>query len=66
MTFTMNLSEDELKKIVLDHLTKNGYFAKKNNINFKTVTTTVGYGMAEHKATVFKGCEIADVKVKKG
>ena len=54
----INLSEKDLKEIILEFVKKQGYETDIDNIKFDLGTVWKGYGLDEHKETVFKGCTI--------
>lgn len=58
---TITLSEDDVKEIVADYLTKNGYSATPNDVKLVCTNKWVGYGMDEHTEPAFKEC-VATVK----
>lgn len=54
----IELTESDLKKIVLEFVKKEGYRVNLNDINFDVGTVWHGYGMGEFEETVLKGCTI--------
>lgn len=61
-SITINLSEDDLKKIVADYLQKEGYKVEENDVAFSIGNRCEGFGMAEHKVVYFKGCNVKCVE----
>ena len=58
-SITINLTPADVKQIILDYLTKDGYVIKtENDISFQVGTECQGYGMAEREVTIFKGCSV--------
>ena len=55
---TINFSEEDVKKIIVDYLNREGYDVEVSNVKLEVGTTTVGYGMAEHMVTRFKGAYV--------
>ena len=56
---TINLTPKDVKHIILDYLTKEGYEIKKeDDITFKVGNECQGYGTAEHYVTIFNGCSV--------
>lgn len=55
---TIDLSEQDLKEIVLDFIKKHGYETDIKNINFDVGTTLLGYGYGEYKKTILRGCKV--------
>lgn len=55
---TINLSEDDLKKIVADYLQKDGYSVKEEDVSFSVGRQIKGYGMQEYEELYFKGCNV--------
>ena len=55
---SIDLSEQDLKEIVLDFVRKHGYETDIKNIKFDVCTTTRGYGPGEYQETVLRGCKV--------
>ena len=53
---TITLSENDVKEIVAEYLTSNGYRVDSDDVSLNVIRTTVGYGMAEHEVVRFKDC----------
>ncbi len=54
---TINLSEDDVKKIIANYIETEGYELKGEvQVNVGTITT--GYGMGEIDTVVFKGISV--------
>lgn len=58
---TITLSETDVKEIVAEYLTKQGYNVTINNVSLNVGIDWVGYGMDEHQVARFKEC-VAVVK----
>ena len=57
---TIELSENELKKLVVEHLKKEGYDVKVENINFSVGSKIEGDDyLSEHQVLYFKGCTVS-------
>ena len=54
----LSLSADDIRQIIVEYLSKEGYNIKPNNINFKISEECHGYGMGEYYKTVFSGCSV--------
>lgn len=57
-TITITLAENDVKVIVAQYLNHEGYKVKPEDVMLEVGTTWVGYGMAEHQETRFKGCSV--------
>lgn len=56
---TIELKEDEVKKIIAHYLTANdGFKVKPEDVTLQIGTKCIGYGMDEHSVTYFKGAII--------
>ena len=55
---TINLSPDNIKQIIYDYLTNDGYCLALDNISFDTKEECSGFGVAESYRTVFSGCSV--------
>ena len=53
---TISLSEYDVKEIIAEYLTKEGYKVNPSGVNLVFGTKWVGYGMDEHQETYFKEC----------
>lgn len=53
---TITLREDEVRKIVADYLTREGYPVEYTDVTIHVGRTTKGYGMAEYEVAVFEKC----------
>lgn len=58
---TISLSEQDVKEIVADYVTKQGFKASKADVELVVTTEWQGYGMGEYQIAVFKECTV-DVK----
>lgn len=58
---TITLTENDVKEIVAEYLTKKGYKVVPANVTLSVGSEWVGYGMDEHMEARFKNC-IAVVK----
>lgn len=50
---TIELSEEDVKKIIADYLSKEGYKATPDNVRLDVSSRLEGYGMGEHEVTRF-------------
>lgn len=57
-SITINLSADDVRQIISDYLTKDGYTINSKDIKFNIEEEYHGYGMAEHYEFVFAGCSV--------
>ena len=55
---TMHLSEEDVKKIVAEYLTRKGYNVVPADVTLSVGTKFTGYGKAEHEVTCFKECSV--------
>lgn len=55
---TIDLTEEDVKKIIVEHLTREGYDVSEDNITISVGTRLEGYGMAEHQVCCFNGVSI--------
>lgn len=55
---TVELNENDVKKIIVDYLKRDGYEVSENNVTLSVGTRLEGYGMAEHQVTYFKGAYV--------
>jgi hypothetical protein len=55
---TINLSEEDVKEIIVDYLNKKGYKVKSDNVKLSIGSRLEGYGMMEHEVTYFKGAYV--------
>ena len=55
---TIKLSADDVRQIISDYLTNDGYTTKPEDIKFNIGEECRGYGMAEHYVTIFEGCSV--------
>lgn len=58
---TITLTERDVKEIVADYLTGEGYKVSADNVTLSVGIDWVGYGMDEHQVARFKEC-VAVVK----
>ena len=58
---TINLTESDVKDIIIKHFLDKGYNISKSDINFNISNHLEGYGISEHPVTKFNGC---DIKIK--
>lgn len=58
---TITLTENDVKEIVAEYLTKKGYKVTTDNVTLSVGIDWVGYGMDEHQVARFKEC-VAVVK----
>lgn len=54
----INLSEDDVKQIIVDYLKGVGYDVTTNDVSLSIGSRTEGYGMAEHEVNYFKGAYV--------
>lgn len=57
-SITINLSELELKEIVAQHLSKEGYSVSAEKVSFQVSIGIEGYGPMEHEVSRFHGCRV--------
>jgi hypothetical protein len=62
MKATLTITEDELKDIIRDHVSKNG-FECTSKIKVNVVLETVGYGTSETEVPVFRDITV-DIETK--
>ena len=55
---TINLSTDEIKEIIVDYLSKEGYNTTVDNVTFNVQTVCTGYGLMESYNYVLDGCNV--------
>lgn len=55
---TVSLSEAEVKEIVADYVTQQGFKATKADVKLVVTTEWHGYGMGEYQTSVFKECTV--------
>ncbi len=55
---TINLSADEVKEIIAEHLTKEGYEVKAEDVTLSIGSRMEGYGMAERPVNYFEGAYV--------
>lgn len=58
---TISLSENDVKAIIADYLSKEGYNVSDNDVQLSVGTQWVGYGMDEHTEPYFREC-VVEVK----
>lgn len=51
---TLSLSEENVKEIIADYLTKEGYAVSSNDVTISIGMRTVGYFVDEHDEPYFK------------
>lgn len=56
---TINLSEDDVKKIIADYCTRNGYEITAEDVSLKTSVRLVGYGLGEYEESYFAGAVVS-------
>ena len=54
----IELTESDVKDIIVEHFKKNGYDVSNENVTFSVGTRLEGYGMAEHQVTCFNGARV--------
>lgn len=59
---TINLSSDDVRQIISDYLTKDGYSVNSDDIEFDIEEECHGYGAGEHYEYVFEGCSVRGKK----
>lgn len=59
LNMTLNMSENELKELIIEKLNEDGYDVKPNDIKFNIELK--GFGM-KGLIPIFKGCSIHNVK----
>lgn len=52
---TINLSKEDVKEIISEYLSNNGFKVKKDDITFSVGSRIEGYGMGEYEVNYFKG-----------
>ena len=62
---TIHFSEDDVKRIILQHLNSYGYYPDIEDIELNVGRRTEGYGMAEHDVLYFEGCDVEIVSERK-
>lgn len=55
---TINLSEDDVKKIITEYCIKNGYEVTTEDVNLLVCKRSVGYGPMEHDEWSFAGAKV--------
>ncbi len=55
---TINLSEDDVKQVIVDYLKRKGYEVTNNDVRLSVGSRSEGYGMSERKANYFKGAYV--------
>ncbi len=55
---TMHLSEEDVKKIVAEYLSRKGYKVLADDVKLSVGTRLEGYGPMEHNVTYFKECSV--------
>ena len=55
-SITINLTEEEVKQIVAEHLNKEGYTVEAKDVQLEVGSHLEGYGTGEHSVNYFKGC----------
>lgn len=55
---TINLSEDDVKQIIADYLTREGYDVTAKDVSLSVGSRIEGHGIAEHEVNYFKGAYI--------
>lgn len=55
---TISLNEYDVKEIVAEYLTKNGYKVAPANVTLSIGNKWVGYGKDEHQEPYFKECTV--------
>ena len=53
---TITLSENDVKEIVSEYLTKKGYVVSAGNVSIEVGYEWIGYGRDEHSVPRFKKC----------
>ena len=53
---TITLREEDVKTIVAQYLTKEGYSVSPDGVTLDVEITWVGYGLDEHQVARFKNC----------
>ena len=53
---TITLTENDVKEIVAEYLTKKGYRVTPENVKLNVSNKWEGYGMSEHQVPYFKEC----------
>ena len=54
----INLSADDVRQIIAEHLQKEGYNVIAKDVKFSVGTRLDGYGVTEHEVAYFDGCYI--------
>lgn len=62
---TINLSEDEVKEIIADYITQNGYKATSKDVKLSVGERCEGYGCGEHLVHYFDGATVR-IKTERG
>ena len=55
---TIHLTEEDVKKIIADYLTKEGYEAEAKDVSLKLGVRYEGYGPGEREIRYFEGCDV--------
>ena len=56
---TINLSEEEVKQVIADYLTREGYDVTAKDVSLSVGSRIEGYGMGEYSVEYFKGAYIS-------
>lgn len=62
---TINLSEDDVKEIIADYITQNGYKATSKDVKFSVGERYEGYGCGEYIVHYFEGATVR-IKIERG
>lgn len=57
-TLTVHLSEEEVKQIIAEHITKEGYKTEAKDVSLKIGVRYEGYGPGEREISYFEGCDV--------
>ena len=55
---TINLSEDDVKQIIVDYLKREGYEVVVSDVSLSVGSRIKGYGMGEYSVEYFKGAYV--------
>ena len=55
---TISLTESDVKEIVAEYISQQGFKATKDDVELVVSTEWRGYGMGEYQTTYFKECTV--------
>lgn len=56
---TINLSEDDVKQIIVEYVKREGYEVSIKDVHLSIGSRIEGFGMAERPVYYFKGCNVS-------